>query len=74
MPAKILQQKQIGNQKIYFLGGLNFENNGVKFTITGSESTGPGAYDVEHTIKNVKTGAYAKIEMKKLIQILLSSE
>lgn len=74
MPAKILQQKQIGNQKIYFLDGLDFVNNGVQFTITGSESTGSGPYDVEHTIKNVQTKAYAKIEMKKLIQILLTSE
>lgn len=74
MAAKILQQKRIGEHMIYYLDGLDFTNNGVRFRITGSESTGPKPYDVKHTVKNIKTGAFAAIEMQKLIQILLNSE
>lgn len=74
MAAKILKQKQIGNQVIYYLDGCDFEKNGVKFRVTGSESTGPGSQDVVHTIKNIVTGSYANIPMPKLIQILLTSE
>lgn len=74
MAASILQQRTLGNQKVWYLNGLNFRNKGTNYTITGSESTGPGAYDTIHTIKNVLSGTYAQIEMKRLIQILLESE
>jgi nitrate/nitrite transporter NarK len=74
MAAKILQQRILGNKQVWYLDGLYFVNKGVKYTITASESTGPGIYDVIHTIKNIQSGSYAQIEMKRLIQILLESE
>lgn len=74
MIAKILQKQKIGTEHFWTLSGCNFSNNGVHFTITGTESTGPRIYDATHTIKNVKSGAYSYIPMPKLINILLESE
>ncbi len=72
MASKILQQKRINNNPVWCLCGTDFISKGVQFTIVGSESTGPGIYEVQHTIKNVATGIYAKILMPKLIEILLN--
>ena len=74
MAAKILRQQRIGADLFWFLGGCDFINSGVQFRVIGSESTGPGIYDVTHTIKNVKSGTYSYIPMPKLINILLESE
>jgi len=74
MAAKILRQQRIGTDLFWFLGGFDFINSGVQFRVIGSESTGPGIYDVTHTIKNVKSGTYSYIPMPKLIKILLESE
>jgi len=74
MAASILQQRTIGTRKIWYLSGLDFTHKGTRYTITGTESTGPEAYDTIHTIKNVQSGTYANIEMKRLIQILHESE
>jgi len=74
MAAKILRQQRIGTDLFWFLGGCDFNNNGVQFRVIGSESTGPGIYEVTHTIKNVKSGAYSYIPMPKLINILLESD
>jgi hypothetical protein len=74
MSAKILHKIKMGTERFWCLSGCDFVNNGVLFRVIGSESTGSGAYDVTHTIKNVKTGAYSYIPMPKLITILLDSE
>ncbi|MBK7214573.1 MAG: hypothetical protein IPH88_14985 [Bacteroidales bacterium] len=74
MPAKILHKQRMGSESFWSLCGCDFNNNGVQFRVIGSESTGPGIYDVTHTIKNVKSGTYSYIPMPKLINILLESE
>jgi hypothetical protein len=74
MTAKILTKFRIGAEDFWSLSGCDFTNNGVLFTIVGTESTGPGIYETTHTIKNVDSGAYAYIPMPKLINILLESE
>jgi hypothetical protein len=74
MPAKILHKQRMGSESFWSLCGCDFNNRGVQFRVIGSESTGPGIYDVTHTIKNVKSGAYSYIPMPKLINILLESE
>jgi hypothetical protein len=74
MPAKILHKQRMGSESFWSLCGCDFSNNGVQFRIIGTESTGPGVYEVTHTIKNVKSGAYSYIPMPKLINILLESD
>ena len=74
MPAKILQQKQIGDQNIYYLSGCEFSKNGIQFKVTATEKTGAGIYDTIHTVKNVVACTYASISMMKLIQILKDCE
>jgi hypothetical protein len=74
MPAKILHKQRMGSESFWSLCGCDFINSGVQFRVVGSESTGPGVYDVTHTIKNVKSGTYSYIPMPKLINILLESE
>ena len=56
MSAKILRQQRIGTDLFWFLGGCDFNNSGVQFRVIGSESTGPGIYDVTHTIKMLNPG------------------
>jgi hypothetical protein len=74
MPAKILHKLKLETESFWSLRGCDFSNKGVHFSIIGSESTGPGIYEVTHTVKNVKSGAYSYIPMLKLINILLESD
>jgi hypothetical protein len=74
MTAKILHKPKFGNQLVWSLCGCDFSKDGIPFTVIGSESTGPGIYDVIHTIKNLNTGTYANIQMPKLIEILQTCE
>jgi len=74
MPADILHKQNMGGESVWSLCGCDFSNNGVQFLITGSESTGPGVYEVTHRVKNVITGACSNIPMVKLIHILLESD
>jgi len=74
MAAKILVQSRIDNMLIWHLTGCNFSKGGTSFLVVGSESNGPGFYDVIHTIKNLNTGTYANIQMPKLIEILQTCE
>ncbi len=74
MAAKILVQTRIDNMLIWHLSGCNFSKEGTSFLVVGSESTGPGYYDVIHTIKNLNTRTYANILMPKLIEILQTCE
>lgn len=74
MASPILIQCKLNNQQVYCLGGRSFKKNDTSFTITGSELTGAGIYDVIHTVKNNITSSYAYIEMRKLIEILIDAE
>jgi hypothetical protein len=74
MAAKILVQTRINNMLVWHLSGCGFSKDGIQFKVIGSESTGPGIYDVTHTIKNVQKATYAYINMHNLIEILQTCE
>lgn len=74
MAAHILQSRILGSRQVWYLTGLDFIHKGIRYTITGTESTGPEIYDCLHSVKNTQTGSYAQIQMKRLIQILLDSD
>ena len=74
MPAGILHQKKLNGNLIWTLSGRFFRHSNVRFEIIGSSSTGPGVYDVMHTVKNIDKGAYADVMMSKLVEILKTAD
>lgn len=60
----------IKGKKCYGFDDRFFEINGKKYEIIGSKSTGRGAHDVIHTIKD-EDGNYHEIPMEKLLKRLL---
>ena len=66
----MLKSTIINQKKIFFFEKRFFELKGTHFEITGSHITGPGAYDVLHTIRNTATGESKDLMMNKLVHIL----
>jgi hypothetical protein len=60
----------INGKKCYGFDDRFFEIQGKKYEIVGSQSTGRGAHDVIHTIKD-EEGKYYEIPMEKLLKRLL---
>ena len=60
----------IKGKKYYGFDDRFFEIGGKKFEIIGSKSTGRGAHDVIHTIRD-EEGNYYEIAMEKLLKRLL---
>lgn len=60
----------IKGKKCYGFDDRFFEINGKKYEIIGSKSTGRGAHDVIHTIKD-EDGNYHEIPMEKLLKKLI---
>ena len=74
MPAKILEQRNLNGKQTWCLSGRFFTRTGVRFEIVGSEITGPGIYEVKHTVKNTISGSYARIMMTSLIPTLMECD
>ncbi len=78
MSASILHQVKLKRRydvvDVWCLRGLDFVNDGTRFSIVASAVTGEDLYDVVHTVKNTETGRMADIQMNNLIKILLKSE
>jgi len=70
MASPILRQRNLNGIKVYYLEGTEFTFENTKFSIVGSELTGPSIYDVNHIVKNGKECKYACIPMDRLIHIL----
>lgn len=59
----------LNNKKIYFFDNIDFEVNGSRFRIIATASTGPGAHDATHTVRNLGNGKVDDLSMESLISI-----
>ncbi len=61
----------LNGRKCYYFSSRYFSKGKDSFEIIESTATGPGAHDVTHRVKNLKTGAVKPIPMTKLIRLLI---
>lgn len=66
----MLISRIINGKKCYGFDDRFFTVDGKKYEIIGSRSTGRGAHDVVHTIKD-ENGNYYDIPMEKLLKKLI---
>lgn len=60
----------LNGRKCHYFSSRFFSKGKDTFEIVASTSTGHGAHDVIHRVKNLKTGAVKPIPMPKLIRLL----
>lgn len=72
MASPILKKRNLNGEQVFYLDGLNFTYDNTGFSIVGSETTGPGIYDVNHIIRNNRDHKYKSVPMDRLIPLLLN--